>query len=326
MNDLENIGFGSKSNIEKDNALVETGSAKAVAEVQAAYIIAKKFPRDQYQAYLNIMESCKRPMLADQSMYAYPKGGTMVQGPSIRLAEVLCQNWGNVDVGIREISQSEGVSIAEAYAIDLQTNTRVTKIFHVKHERSTKKGNVRLTETRDIYELVANNGARRLRACILAIIPGDIIEAAVAQCKKTLESSDVPIADQIRKMISAFTELGVKVEHLEKRLGHNINATIPTEIVTLKSIYKSLKDGMSKREDFFDMGFAKIESIDNILDDKLAKKSPQKFGYDYIRKQLEKSANKDELDSSLDLIQELDEAKQNELRELYLQLTEKFNK
>ena len=234
-----------------------TNEARAIAEVQSAYVIAKKFPRNSHEAYINIIAACKRPFLAEHSMYAYPRGGTLVKGPSIRLAEVLAQSWGNVDCGVREISQSNGVSVAEAYAIDLQTNTRVTKVFHVPHSRDTKKGKVRLTDSRDIYEIVANQGARRLRACILGIIPGDVVEAAVEQCAKTLESSEVPMPEQIRKMVAAFDELGVKVEHLEKRLCHNLDATIPQEIVTLKGIYKSIKDGMANREDFFEISAPK---------------------------------------------------------------------
>lgn len=267
---------------EKDTALASANEARAVAEVQSAYVIAKKFPRNQHDAYQNIMDACKRPSLAEQAIYAYPRGGQMVKGPSIRLAEAIGQAWGNLDCGVREISQSNGVSVAEAYAIDLQTNTRITKVFHVQHKRDTKKGVTRLTDSRDIYELVANQGARRLRACILGIIPGDIIEAAVARCAATLESSDIPIAEQIKKMISAFGELGVKVEHLEKRLGHNLDATIPTEIVTLKGIYKSIKDGMAAREDFFEILSNKAEaSKDELLalidkNKKDSDKSPQK--------------------------------------------------
>lgn len=177
----------------------------------------------------------------------------MVTGPSIRLAEALAQAWGNVDCGIREVSQESGVSVAEAYAIDLETNTRISKTFHVPHSRDTKQGKKRLTDSRDIYELVANQGSRRLRACILGVIPGDVIDAAVSQCAKTLESSDVPIVDQIRKLALAFDELGVKPEHLEKRLGHKIDSIIPQEIVTLRSIYKSIKDGMADRSQFFDI-------------------------------------------------------------------------
>jgi hypothetical protein len=88
-----------------------------------------------------------------------------------------------------------------------------------------------------------------------------------------MQSSDVPIADQIRKMVLAFDDLGVKVEHLEKRLGHKLDATIPQEIVTLKGIYKSLKDGMAAREDFFEIGLAEskkaaAEGLDSLLEDK----------------------------------------------------------
>src|SRR6266568_2100587 len=156
------LQFADKKPIAQENAMQATHEAKAVAEVQAAYVIAKRFPRNESEAYANIMDSCKRPTLAEQSMYAYPRGGTLVKGRSIRLAEALARCWGNLDCGVREISQGNGVSIAEAYAIDLQTNTRITKVFHVPHKRDTKKGVTRLTDARDIYELVANQGARRL--------------------------------------------------------------------------------------------------------------------------------------------------------------------
>lgn len=240
-------------------ATMASNEARAVAEVQAQFVIAKKFPRDQHQAYLDIISACKRGSLAEQAMYAYPRGGQLVKGPSIRLAEAMAQCWGNLDCGVRELSQSNGVSVAEAYAVDLQTNTRITKVFHVEHKRDTKQGSKRLTDARDVYELVANQGARRLRACILGVLPGDVVEAAVEQCAKTLESSDVPIAEQVRKMIAAFDELGVKPEHIEKRLGHNLDAVIPQEIVTLKSIYKSIKDGMADRSQFFEIASATKE-------------------------------------------------------------------
>lgn len=271
------LGFNAPAKSE-NTSMTEVAGSRAEHEVQAAFIVAKRFPRNQHESYSAIMESCKRPFLAEQAMYAYPRGGSLVTGPSIRLAESMAQAWGNLDCGVREISQSNGVSVAEAYAIDLQTNTRVTKVFHVKHERHTKKGVTRLTDPRDIYELVANQGARRLRACILGVIPGDVVEAAVDRCKKTLESSDVPLSEQIRKMVTAFDEFGVKVEHLEKRLGHKLDATIGQEIVTLKGIYKSLKDGMAHREDFFEIGSVNKEigkakeDLNNLLEAKKQKK------------------------------------------------------
>ncbi len=273
------LGFAKQPTTKNEETnLIASTEAKAIAEVQAAYVIAKKFPRNQHESYMAIMDACKRPFLAEQAMYAYPRGGSLVTGPSIRLAEAMAQAWGNIEFGIREISQANGVSTVEAYAIDLQTNSRKPVTFHVKHERHTKKGVTKLTDPRDIYELVANQGARRLRNCILAIIPGDVQEAAVNQCKKTMESGEVPLADRIRMMIAKFDELGVKVEHLEKRLGHKLEATIPQEIVTLQTIYKSIKDGFAHREDFFDIGGEKgasETSLETILAEK-SKKNPPK--------------------------------------------------
>jgi len=119
-----------------------------------------------------------------------------------------------------------------------------------------------------------------LRACILAVLPIDVQEAAVAQVKKTLESGELPISDRIRMMVTKFDEVGVKVEHLEKRLGHKLEATIPQEIVTLQGIYKSIKDGFSGREDFFEIagdgkGGDSEASLEAILAEK-AKKNPPK--------------------------------------------------
>lgn len=256
--------------VQQTAALVQAQSSKAVQEIQAALTIARHNPRDENKSYQRIINACKRPFLAEQAIYAYPRAGTSVTGPSIRLAEVLAQNWGNISTGIREISQSNGVSEVEAFAWDLETNFQATKIFHVKHERYTKKGITKLTDPRDIYELVANNGARRQRACILAIIPGDIVEAAVEECQKTMASDAEPIADRVRKLVSAFDDIGISVESIEKRLGHNLAAIIEPEIVRLRAIYKSLKDGMAKREDFFEIGSHAALNDNKDIDNHLA--------------------------------------------------------
>lgn len=279
MNELVDYGFSDKNDVTKreNNVMAQSSEAKSMQEVQAALVIAKKFPRSMSQSFQDIMDSCKRPFLAEQAMYAYPRGNQTVTGPSIRLAEVLAQNWGNIECGIRELSQENGISEVEAYAWDYQTNFRCNKIFHVPHERHTKQGKKRLTDPRDIYELVANNGSRRLRACILAVIPGDIVEAAVKQCEKTLASDKEPIGDRIRKMIEKFSELDVKVEHLEERLGHKLEVTSEIELVNMIAIYKSLKDGMASREDFFNIaGLSVVENTGEIKD-LIANKSKPKI-------------------------------------------------
>ena len=139
--------------------------------------------------------------MAEKAEYEYPRGDQKITGPSIRLAEVMAQNWGNIDFGIVELEQKSGESQVMAYAWDLETNTRQTRIFSVPHIRETKKGNIPLTKPRDIYEQVANYGARRMRACILGVIPGDVIESAIRQCHETLANGEKrPVADIVREV------------------------------------------------------------------------------------------------------------------------------
>lgn len=236
-------------------SMVEVSAGRAAQEVQAMVLMAKRYPRDVTAAIQRIEVACRRKGLAEQSQYSYPRGKKKIVGPSIRLAEVLAQCWGNVDFGLIEVEQRDGESDVLSYCWDLETNSRSTKTFTVKHERHTKdEGVTYLSDPRDIYEHTANYGARRLRACILAVVPGDIQDLAVAACNKTLRGKgNDPLIDRVRKMVGAFAELGVPQDAIERRLQHKVEVCNEQDLIGLRGIYQSLKDGMSSREDWFEL-------------------------------------------------------------------------
>lgn len=254
--------FGSASIATRasNNAMADAGQQREIAEVQAAMVIAKKFPRDPIAAMDRILQACTRPTLAEGALYSYSRGGSDVTGPSIRLAEVAAQCWGNVQFGIRELEQRNGESSVEAFAWDIETNTRQVKVFQVPHVRHTRQGAKRLEDPRDVYELVANQGARRLRACILGVIPGDVIEAAVKQCEQTMKASADTSAEGLKKLVAAFDQFGVTQQQIEKRNQCRLEATRPAQVVQLKKIWASLRDGMSVPADWFDVDEAAAES------------------------------------------------------------------
>jgi hypothetical protein len=244
----------SLENNQKSETAISIEQTRAMQQVQAAVILAKKFPRDENAAFARIMQSCKRVSLAKIANYSYPRGDTQVSGPSIHLAKAIAKAWGNIDSGIIELSQQNGSSEILTYCWDLETNVQEKKQFAVKHVRYSKtNGIVKLTDPRDIYEVAANNGARRLRACILGIIPNDIVEAAVKECRKTLAGDNSePITDKIRRCVAQFSELSVSQEMIEKRLDHKIEATTREELIDLGEIFNALKDKIGKVEDYFD--------------------------------------------------------------------------
>ena len=230
-------------------------ASRAVAEAQGKLVIAKNFPRNEVEAYAKAMQACQRKSLAEKATYSYPRSGSTISGPSIRLAEELARCWGNIDFGIKELSQKEGESEMQAYCWDMETNTISSQTFVVAHVRDTKNnGQQKLTTQRDIYENNANMAGRRLRARILAVLPPDLVEAAVAECKKTLAgSNDIPIADRIKKMAVAFEKFGIKPAVIEKRLGRKLDTMTADDISEYIGIYNSLKDGNTTVSDWFDV-------------------------------------------------------------------------
>ena len=133
-----------------------------------------------------------------------------------------------------------------AYAWDLETNTRQSKVFSVPHRRDTKKGSFPLTDSRDIYEMVANQASRRVRSCILAVIPNDVVEMAVNQCEVTLKSSAAgkALEDRIAEMVERFAEYGVTPDQLRAYVGKNVEAFTENDVIRLGKVYRSLKDGI----------------------------------------------------------------------------------
>ena len=236
---------------------------RAIAEVQAKLIIAKRFPRDEASAYAKIMEACSRIGFAEEALYSYPRGKETVSGPSIRMAEELARCWGNIDYGLRELSRRDGESEYDAYCWDMQTNAVSSQKFTVRHKRDTRGGGKDLTEERDIYEIGANMGARRMRARILAIIPGDVQDAAVEKCRDTLRNggADRPLADRVRAMVAAFSKLGVTVEMLTTRKNKPTDQFSPDDCVELQGVYKSIRDHLKTVDEWFGVPASHEEPI-----------------------------------------------------------------
>lgn len=246
-----------------NHGTVNIEQSRAVTEAQGKLFLAKTFPRDEAKAYSKIMASCSRPSLAASGEYAYPRGGQTVSGPSIRLAEELARCWGNIEYGIRELSRQQGNSEMEAYAWDLETNTYSSQKFTVRHLRDKKGGAQVLTDERDIYEITANMGGRRLRARLLAILPPDLVEAAVNQCRKTLAGdTSVPLADRVRALVDAFNKLGVTERHLRAYINKSLDEILPEEIAELRGVYNSIKNGQAGVADFFAVKPTEGESAD----------------------------------------------------------------
>jgi hypothetical protein len=235
-------------------SLISVEQQRAIAEVQAQLIIARANPREPRQCMDLILQDCTRVSLAEGALYEYARGGTEISGPSIRLMETIARRWGNIASAVKEISRRDGYSECVAYAWDLESNYRDEKQFQVRHWRDRKGGGgYRVTDERDIYELIANQGARRKRAAIQAVIPGDVVEAAVEQCEATLKIEADTSPEALKKLVEAFAQFNVSKEQIEVRCQRRMEAIRPAQVVQLRKIWASLRDEMSQPSDWFEM-------------------------------------------------------------------------
>lgn len=258
MNALIESPFGRATGATVANAGALQTQSREVAETQIKYLMAERFPRDERAAMDRILNAFSRPTLAEKAAYQFARGGSDIAGPSIRAAEAIAQQWGNMDSGWRELQRGTepgGVhySEVEAFCVDLQSRNSKRLQFIVRHWRDTKSGGYKLKDERDIYELCANQAQRRLRACILASIPGDVTEAAMTQAEATLKTKADTSPEAIAKMLDAFAPFGIEKAHIEKRIQRRLDAITAAQVVSLKRIYASLRDDMSSPAEWFDM-------------------------------------------------------------------------
>lgn len=229
--------------------------SRAAAEVAAAVHVAQQNPRDMQKAMAEMRESCRQLRLAEKSFFRYKRGGGQVTGATVHLARELARCFGNVQYGIAELRRDDagGYSEMQAYAWDVERNTRSAQIFVVPHARdTTKDGRKPLVDLRDIYENNANMGARRLRAAIWAILPPWFVDEAEELCNQTLaDGGGVPLPKRIADWIAAFGRQGVSVLQLEQKLGRPSDRWTEHDVAQLSVIGKSVARGESRLEDEF---------------------------------------------------------------------------
>lgn len=234
------------------NAAREVQIGQAQQMVQAQFVMAAQRPRDEALAIDKIKRACQHIGVAEAAEYEYPRGTTRVSGATIRMAEVIARAWGNIDCGVVEIEQTGRESLMLAYCTDLETNTTIRKQFRAKHVREKQSGNVVLTDPRDVYEVTANFAARRMRACILGVIPDYVVQIALAECRRTMAEQDKrPTPEKIASMVEGFRTIGVSAAMLETYLKHSLGVTTDRELIKLRNIFNGINTEAATIDDYF---------------------------------------------------------------------------
>ena len=228
--------------------------SRAVAEVQAAIVVAQNCPRDINAAIAEMRQSCQQMFLAERAFFRYSRGSGSITGASVHLARELARCWGNIQYGLVEMRRDDefGQSEMQAFAWDVEKNSRNSSTFIVPHKRDQKGGPKQLTDMRDIYENNANNGARRVREAIFAILPPWFVEEAKQICTKPLsDGGGKPLPQRIADAIRAFEGIGVTQDRIETKLGRPSGKWTEHDVAQLLVAFQSINRGEVTADDEF---------------------------------------------------------------------------
>jgi len=187
---------------------------------------------------------------AEECIYALPRGGKPIKGPSIRFAECLKQAFGNCRAAARvvNVDKREGYIEAEGIFHDLETNTATTA--RVRRRISGRNGQI----FNDDMIIVTGNAACSIamRNAILSGIPKPLWRDAYQQAEQVIAGTIVTLAVNRDKAFKALAAFGATPEQIYRALGIAGADDMATDhIITLRGMYSALKSGEANFEEMF---------------------------------------------------------------------------
>ncbi len=223
----------------------------ARAEVDQQIATARAMPRSIDKAVKNIMTlSTLDEESAAECVYALPRGGKPIKGPSVRLAEIIASQWGNCRVGARvvHVDRIEKYVEAEGVFHDLETNTATTA--RVRRRISDKNGRL----LNDDMIVVTGNAACSIakRNAILGAVPKAVWRKAYTAVERVIAGDIKTLAERRTTAMKAFAAFGVKPEQVFAALDvAGMDDISLDHITTLIGMHSALKSGEETVETMF---------------------------------------------------------------------------
>lgn len=186
--------------------------------------------------------------VAESCMYSLPRGGKILTGPSVRLAEIIASRWGNLHVGARVIDETESVVIAQAIAWDLQHNLRIT----VEAQRGIKKSNGRRYDDDMIRVTGMAAMAIARRNVIFTVVPRAYVDQIYNEARACAVGDAKTLAERREDWLARLSKMGVSPERVFARLGIAGAADITLDHgVTLIGLSNAIRKGESQVDEAF---------------------------------------------------------------------------
>ena len=239
-----------------DSLAIEVQSSDTLAlskaEIDLQISTAKSYPRNLAQFQKSGMEMVTYSREAAEKMfYKLPRGGKIIEGPSVRLAEIIGQNWRNCRIGARVLGNDDKTVTSQGVFHDLETNVAIS--FEIKRRITRKDG------TRYDDDMIGVTGAAAagiaFRNAVLKGIPKIFWQPLYEKALETARGDDKDLAPRREAALEKFHSMGVPEAAVLKTLGVSAISKIGAdELVLLRGIYNAIREGTTTAEEAFSFG------------------------------------------------------------------------
>jgi len=275
---------------EVQDASVIYNQDKATIDVQIS--TAKAYPRNVKRSVENSIAIVTLDSeTAATCTYSLPRGGKPITGPTVHLAKILAQNWGNLRCEAKVVEIGSKQITSQAVAFDLENNLAIK--VEVKRSILDKTGK-RFSE--DMITVTGNAAnAIALRNAILSVIPKAIVDKVYNEAKHTITgdlSDKTKLIAKRKKVMDGFIETySLTEKDVLNAIGKAaVEHITQDDLVVLIGIGQAIKDGDTTVAEAFK---SKQVIASNILKDSTAEPIEVKVSDQYAEKSTE-SAIKNE--------------------------------
>lgn len=242
-----------------DNEIIEVKQAEMLqainrAEVDIQIATAKQYPRD-INASLNKIATYAMmdKETAEDCFYVLRRqdangNSSVIEGLSVRMAEIIAGAWGNLRVQTRIIGNDGRMITAQAICHDLETNFAVSK--EVKRRITTKSGK---TYSEDMQVVTGNAAASiAFRNAVLAVIPKAITKRVINEVKQVALGQAIDVETARKNCLANFAKAGVNESMICQYLGIKSIAEIDKErLFELRATWNAIREGTTTVQETF---------------------------------------------------------------------------
>ena len=233
------------------------------AEVDIQIATAKQYPRDLSRVLNQIKTYATMDMeTAEDCFYALRRGrgndASVIEGISVRLAEIIAGAWGNLRVQSRIIGNDGRTITCQGICHDLETNLAVS--VEVKRKITDRNGK---TYSEDM-QVVTGNAASAIafRNAVLKVVPKAVTKKVINEIKEVALGKSIDLETRRQRMVGYFTQIGVTQSELLTYCGVKSIEQIDNQVVfELRGLANAIKEGTTTVQETFKAHTADSKSI-----------------------------------------------------------------